>query len=49
MKIDRSLIESKGISLITPVTITNHSKYNMNTYNVGNSVEGGKDTVIEFK
>ncbi|MCC0645277.1 MULTISPECIES: PTS glucose transporter subunit IIA [unclassified Clostridioides] len=49
LKFDRSLIESNGISLITPVTITNHSEYNMNTYNVGNSVEGGKDTVIEFK
>ncbi|MCC0664088.1 PTS glucose transporter subunit IIA [Clostridioides sp. ZZV15-6597] len=49
LKIDRSLIESNGISLITPVTITNYSEYNMNTYNVGNSVEGGKDTVIEFK
>ncbi|MCC0634904.1 MULTISPECIES: PTS glucose transporter subunit IIA [unclassified Clostridioides] len=49
LKIDRSLIESNGISLITPVTITNHSEYNMNTYNVGNNVEGGKDTVIEFK
>ncbi|HFL2482542.1 TPA: PTS glucose transporter subunit IIA [Clostridioides difficile] len=49
LKINRPLIESKGISLITPVTITNHSEYNMNTCNVGNSVEGGKDTVIEFK
>ncbi|MGO0907765.1 PTS sugar transporter subunit IIA [Clostridioides difficile] len=49
LKIDRPLIESNGISLITPVTITNHSEYNMNTYNVGNNVEGGKDTVIEFK
>ncbi|AXU29085.1 TPA: hypothetical protein ACKONR_002745 [Clostridioides difficile] len=49
MKIDHSRIESKGISLITSVTITNHSEYNMNTCNVGNSVEGGKDTVIEFK
>ncbi|MCC0648523.1 PTS glucose transporter subunit IIA [Clostridioides sp. ZZV15-6598] len=49
LKIDRSLIESNGISLITPVTITNHSEYNMNTYNVDNNVEGGKDTVIEFK
>ncbi|CCL84730.1 hypothetical protein BN188_1890053 [Clostridioides difficile T19] len=29
--------------------MTNHSEYNMNTCNVGNSVEDGKDTTIEFK
>ncbi|WP_199855323.1 hypothetical protein [Clostridioides difficile] len=31
LKIDHSKIELKGISLITPVTITNHSNHNMNT------------------
>jgi sugar PTS system EIIA component len=48
IKIDRDFILSKGISLITPLLITNMDIVKELKVNVDNSVTAGKDEVITF-
>ena len=47
LKIDRKLIESKGLSLITPVIIVNHDKLKSLSPIIGKQVSGGKDVVLK--
>lgn len=49
LKIDKSFIASKGISLITPVLIANPDKVKELTPIVNGEVSCGKDIVIECK
>jgi len=48
IKIDRDFILSKGLSLITPLLITNMDIVKELKVNVDNSVTAGKDEVITF-
>lgn len=48
IKIDRDFILSKGISLITPLLITNMDIVKELKVNIDNSVTAGKDEVITF-
>lgn len=49
LKVNRSFIESKGISLITPVLITNPDKLKKLDPIINTEVSCGKDIVIECK
>lgn len=49
LKVNRSFIESKGISLITPVLITNPDKLKKLDPIINTEVSCGKDMVIECK
>lgn len=49
IKIDRALIEAKGLSLITPVLITNPDKLKELKPIVNAQVSSGKDIIIEYK
>ena len=49
IKIDREFILSKGLSLITPVLITNMDKISSLTVKSNDSVEYGKDTILTYK
>lgn len=49
LRLDRSFIESKGISLITPVLIVNHDKLEELIPIVNAEVSCGKDMVIKCK
>ena len=49
LKVNRSFIESKGISLITPVLITNPKKIKKLDPIINTEVSCGKDIVIECK
>lgn len=47
LKLDRSFIESKGISLITPVLVANPDKVKSLNPIVNGNVSSGKDVVME--
>ncbi|MBW6410758.1 PTS sugar transporter subunit IIA [Clostridium weizhouense] len=49
LKVNRTFIESKGISLITPVLIVNHDKLKMLNPIINQTVSCGKTPVIEYK
>lgn len=49
IKIDREFIKSKGLSLATPVLITNPDNCKEINGLTGKNVEAGKDTVIKSK
>jgi len=49
LKLDRTFIESKGISLITPVLIVNHDKLDELVPIVNAEVSCGKDIVMNCK
>ena len=49
LKIDREFIKSKGLSLITPVLITNPDNLKSLNAIVGEDVQAGKSTVITYK
>lgn len=49
LKLDRTFIESKGISLITPVLIVNHDKLEELVPIVNAEVSCGKDVVMKCK
>ncbi|MNO66366.1 PTS system glucoside-specific EIICBA component [compost metagenome] len=49
IRIDRTFIESKGMSLVTPVIIIESEKYDIDKCAIGQEVYGGKNTVIEYK
>lgn len=50
LKIDREFIKEKGLSLITPVLVTNvDSVKDLKPSSIGNNVAAGKDTVLTFK
>lgn len=49
IKINRELILSKGINLITPILITNMDKIIDLTVETKNPVEYGKDTILTYK
>lgn len=49
IKIDRDFILSKGLSLATPVLITNVDAAKEITPAVGSKVTAGKDTVVTYK
>lgn len=49
IKIDRALIEKAGLSLITPILITNPDSVKSITPVIGQSVKAGVDTVVTYK
>lgn len=49
LKIDRTFIESKGLSLITPVLITDPDKLKELNPIVNKQVSSGKDIIMEYK
>ncbi|WP_238906493.1 PTS glucose transporter subunit IIA [Clostridium sp. YIM B02506] len=49
IKIDRAFIESKGMSLVTPVIIIESEKYDIDKCAIGQEVYGGKSSVIEYR
>lgn len=49
IKINKEFIESKGISLITPILITNPDLVKSITPVIGEKVQAGVDTVISYK
>lgn len=49
IKIDRALIEEAGLSLITPILITNPDSVKSITPVIGQSVKAGVDTVVTYK
>lgn len=49
IKIDRAFIESKGMSLVTPVIIIESDKYDLDKCAIGLDVDGGESAVIEYK
>lgn len=49
IKIDREFIKSKGLSLDTPVLVTNPDEFKGFEYFTGAEVKAGKDTVFSFK
>ncbi|MGL5576368.1 MAG: PTS sugar transporter subunit IIA [Sarcina sp.] len=49
IKINRPLIEEAGLSLITPILITNPDSVKSITPVIGQSVKAGVDTVISYK
>ncbi|MGL5617237.1 MAG: PTS sugar transporter subunit IIA [Sarcina sp.] len=49
LKIDRALIENKGISLITPVLITNPDSIKSLTPIVDEIVTAGESTILTYK
>jgi sugar PTS system EIIA component len=49
IKLNRSFIMEKGCSLISPVLITNSDSIKFLNQNIGELVDAGKDTIIEYK
>lgn len=49
LEIDRDFIESKNLSLITPVLIINHISLNKLSPLIGKTVLAGQDVIIEYK
>jgi len=49
IKIDRNFIESKGMTLVTPVIILESDKYDIHKCAIGQDVVGAESTVIEYK
>lgn len=49
IKINRSFIESKGMTLVTPVIILDSDKYDINKLTIGQEVVGGESDIIEYK
>ncbi|WP_297439419.1 PTS glucose transporter subunit IIA [uncultured Clostridium sp.] len=49
IKINKDFIESKGISLITPILITNPDSVKSITPIVGKTVKAGSDVVVNYK
>lgn len=49
LKVDRKFIEGKGLSLVTPVLIVNPEITTLIKGKVGQTVEAGKDDIIEYK
>ncbi|MEQ8155023.1 MAG: PTS glucose transporter subunit IIA [Clostridiaceae bacterium] len=49
IKIDREFIKSKGISLITPVLITNPDTLKSLNPIIGENVEAGKNIILYYK
>lgn len=49
IKIDREFIKSKGLSLVTPVLITNPDSCKEITGLTGKTVVAGQDTVVKYK
>ena len=49
IKINKDFIESKGISLITPILITNPDSVKSITPIVGKIVKAGSDVVVNYK
>lgn len=49
IKINREFIKSKGLSLATPLLITNPDSCKEITGLTGNNVVAGKDTVVKYK
>ena len=49
IKINRFFIESKGMTLVTPVIILDSDKYDINKLAIGQEVAGGESTIIECK
>lgn len=49
IKIDRTFIESKGMTLVTPVIILDSDQYHIHKGALGQDVVGGESTIIECK
>lgn len=49
IEIDRAVIEEAGLSLITPVLITNPDSVKSITPVVGETVKAGVDTIVNYK
>lgn len=49
IKIDRQFIESKGMTLVTPVVILDSDKYAISKFEIGKEVIAGKNTILEYK
>lgn len=49
IEINRGIIEESGLSLITPILITNPDSVKSITPIIGQQVKAGKDTVITYK
>jgi glucose-specific phosphotransferase system IIA component len=49
LKVDKPFMDSKGISLLTPVIITNPTEVKEIEYFVGKEVTCGKDVVLTYK
>ncbi len=49
VKINREYITEKGLSLITPILITNSDNFKEITYKTDVNVTAGKDTILEYK
>ncbi|WP_297518711.1 PTS glucose transporter subunit IIA [uncultured Clostridium sp.] len=49
IKIDRALIEAAGLSLITPILITNPDTVKSITPIIGQTVKAGIDAVVNYK
>ncbi|MGL4819100.1 MAG: PTS sugar transporter subunit IIA [Bacilli bacterium] len=47
LKIDRNAIAEKGISLMTPVLVTNPQEYTLKELNIGQACQAGKTEVLE--
>lgn len=48
IKVDRAFIESKGMTLVTPVIIIDSDKYDISKMVIGKDVVGGESIVIEY-
>lgn len=49
IKFDRNFIESKGMTLVTPIIMLDSDQYDINKFAIGQDVVGGESTVIEYK
>ncbi|MGL4762342.1 MAG: PTS sugar transporter subunit IIA [Sarcina sp.] len=49
IKIDKALIEAAGLSLVTPILITNPDSVKSITPVIGQTVKAGVDTVVTYK
>lgn len=49
LKIDRSYINERSCSFITPVLITNVEEVCFTELNIGKNVKAGKDTILKYK
>jgi PTS system glucose-specific IIA component len=49
IKIDRAFMESKGISLITPIVIVSEGQYNLEKCAIGKDVIAGESCIMECK
>lgn len=49
IKIDTAFIQSKGMTLVTPVIVLESDLYEINKCAIGEEVVGGQSTVMEYK